>query len=106
MRLGRQMASLQWKADGKTEDKESSPKDLCDAALYVWRYAYHNYSKPKEPKHESQGERGILIAASERRARLQREAVHKSFLDAEERRMEGDIDGAEYLDSDEREDWA
>lgn len=106
MRLARQMSSLQWKADGKTEDKESSPKDLCDAALYVWRYCYHHYSKPIPEKLAMQDERRLITTAAERRAKMQREAVHKSFLDSEERRMEGGVDGADYLDSDDREDWA
>ncbi len=46
-KLARQMSMLQWKPDHKTEDKASSPKDACDAALYSWRYIYSAYAKAK-----------------------------------------------------------
>lgn len=101
MKLGRQMAALQWKADGKTEDKDTTPKDLCDAALYVWRYCYHHYWKPADVKQDRQADSSILQVAQERMAKLSREATRKALMSKEEARLD-------RLDSgvDEMEDWS
>lgn len=107
MKLARQMASLQWKPDGKTEDKESSPKDLCDAALYVWRYCYHHYSKPKQtPRHKQEAE-SIREREADRRRKLGQEMTRRSYMDPEERRLDTIDGGNEWrsLDDDDMGDW-
>lgn len=55
--LAFQMASLQWDLSkgkfedlarlGKLKENPSQPNDLCDAALYLWRYSYHYFRKDR-----------------------------------------------------------
>jgi hypothetical protein len=84
-KLARQMASLQWKADGKTEDKDSSPKDACDAALYSWRYIYSAYSKPAPQKLRPGSAEAIHAQVDEHKLRLKRAAEKRDMMDDDEK---------------------
>lgn len=57
--LEREMLGLQWDLSkdtkallaktGKLKEDPSCPNHLCDAFLYLWRYAYHFWSTPIDP---------------------------------------------------------
>lgn len=54
--LDYQLCGLQWDLEkdktllirtGKLREDPSCPNHLCDCLLYLWRYAYHHWSRPK-----------------------------------------------------------
>lgn len=100
-KLARQMSMLQWKPDGKTEDKESSPKDACDASLYSWRYIYSAYSKPKERRPDPHSEEAIREQALAHRRRLSQEATRRGLKDSNDNQAESrDRDDEDGRDGD------
>lgn len=44
--LAAEMKYLQWQDSRRRKEDPQLDNHACDAALYVWRYAYHHYSKP------------------------------------------------------------
>ena len=97
-KLARQMSMLQWKPDGKTEDKESSPKDATDAGLYSWRYIYSMYSKPKEP--DPSQEEAIQRRMAEKKAEMSRKMQASDAMDEQERRMSDRFGGDDWQGGD------
>ena len=83
-KLARQMGMLQWKPDGKTEDKGSSPKDACDAGLYSWRYIYSAYSKPRDVPPAPNTEDFVRARADDAKKRVAREATSQSLRDRDD----------------------
>jgi hypothetical protein len=102
-KLGRQMSMLQWKPDGKTEDKDSSPKDATDAGLYSWRYIYSSYSKPKPPPASDVEQ--IVAKAYSHKAELERKMRAKNSMSEQESRMHDRFGSDDEWTTEDADDW-